>query len=76
MKIGNVHCVSFQILMRNKYAGPSVAESYCWPAVARGCDTVLISHSGDQPLTYIPPFLAHMQLSSVFSALSARTGVS
>uniref|UniRef100_A0A8C7VEY2 RNA helicase n=1 Tax=Oncorhynchus mykiss TaxID=8022 RepID=A0A8C7VEY2_ONCMY len=72
--IGNVHCVSFQILMRNKYAGPSVAESYCWPAVARGCDTVLISHSGDQPLTYIPPFLAHMQLSSVFSALSARTG--
>uniref|UniRef100_A0A8C8IWU4 RNA helicase n=1 Tax=Oncorhynchus tshawytscha TaxID=74940 RepID=A0A8C8IWU4_ONCTS len=74
MKIGNVHCVSFQILMRNKYAGPSVAESYCWPAVARGCDTVLISHSGDQPLTYIPPFLAHMQLSSVFSALSARTG--
>ncbi|CDQ65338.1 unnamed protein product [Oncorhynchus mykiss] len=63
-----------RILMRNKYAGPSVAESYCWPAVARGCDTVLISHSGDQPLTYIPPFLAHMQLSSVFSALSARTG--
>ncbi|CAB1322821.1 unnamed protein product [Coregonus sp. 'balchen'] len=62
------------ILMRKKYAGPSVAESYCWPAVARGCDTVLISHSGDQPLTYIPPFLAHMQLSSVFSALSSRTG--
>ncbi|XP_038872845.1 putative ATP-dependent RNA helicase TDRD12 [Salvelinus namaycush] len=63
-----------RILMRKKYAGPSVAESYCWPAVARGCDTVLISHSGDQPLTYIPPFLAHMQLSSVFSALSSRTG--
>ncbi|XP_013981048.2 putative ATP-dependent RNA helicase TDRD12 isoform X1 [Salmo salar] len=63
-----------RILMRKKYVGPSVAESYCWPAVARGCDTVLISHSGDQPLTYIPPFLAHMQLSSVFSALSSRTG--
>uniref|UniRef100_A0A4W5N9X7 RNA helicase n=1 Tax=Hucho hucho TaxID=62062 RepID=A0A4W5N9X7_9TELE len=63
-----------RILMRKKYAGPSLAESYCWPAVARGCDTVLISHSGDQPLTYIPPFLAHMQLSSVFSALSSRTG--
>uniref|UniRef100_A0A3P9A9P5 RNA helicase n=1 Tax=Esox lucius TaxID=8010 RepID=A0A3P9A9P5_ESOLU len=56
------------------YSDPSVAESYCWPAVARGCDTVVISHSGDRPLTYIPPFLAHMQLSSVFSAVSSRTG--
>ncbi|XP_034143978.1 putative ATP-dependent RNA helicase TDRD12 isoform X2 [Esox lucius] len=63
-----------RILMRKGYSDPSVAESYCWPAVARGCDTVVISHSGDRPLTYIPPFLAHMQLSSVFSAVSSRTG--
>ncbi|KAL0968592.1 hypothetical protein UPYG_G00268950 [Umbra pygmaea] len=63
-----------RVLMRKQYAGPSLAEKYCWPALARGCDTVLISHSGDTPLSYLPPMLAHMQLSSAFRALPSRTG--
>ncbi|KAJ8002842.1 hypothetical protein DPEC_G00163170 [Dallia pectoralis] len=63
-----------RILMRKRYSGPSLVESYCWPAVARGCDALIISHSGDKPLSYMPPFLAHMQLSSVFNAPSSHTG--
>ncbi|XP_047675813.1 putative ATP-dependent RNA helicase TDRD12 isoform X2 [Tachysurus fulvidraco] len=61
-------------LMRRKYTGPGLAESYCWPSVARGCDTVLICHCGDNPLSYIPPLLAQLQLASLFSALTAHTG--
>ncbi|XP_067091248.1 putative ATP-dependent RNA helicase TDRD12 [Osmerus mordax] len=63
-----------RILQRRKRSGLSLAEGYSWPAVARGCDTVLISHSGDDPLTYLPPLLTHMQLISVFSSPSSRSG--
>lgn len=65
----------FQFLLWRKYNGPNVAESYCWPAVARGFDTVLVSHSGDNPLSYIPPLLMLLQTVSVVSSLAARTGV-
>ncbi|KAK3526224.1 hypothetical protein QTP70_017778, partial [Hemibagrus guttatus] len=63
-----------KFLLRRKYTGPGPAESYCWPSVARGCDTVVICHSGDNPLSYIPPLLAQLQLSSLFSVLNAHTG--
>ncbi|XP_030648181.1 LOW QUALITY PROTEIN: putative ATP-dependent RNA helicase TDRD12 [Chanos chanos] len=63
-----------KFLLRRKYAGPGEAESYCWPSVARGCDTVLVSHSGEDPVSYLPPLLAHIQLSSVYSPLSAHSG--
>uniref|UniRef100_W5L317 RNA helicase n=1 Tax=Astyanax mexicanus TaxID=7994 RepID=W5L317_ASTMX len=57
-----------------KYNGPGLAESYAWPSVARGCDTVLVVHGGNDPLTYIPPLLAQLQMASVFSALNTRKG--
>ncbi|XP_051739490.1 putative ATP-dependent RNA helicase TDRD12 isoform X1 [Ctenopharyngodon idella] len=63
-----------KFLLWRKYNGPNVAESYCWPAVARGFDTVLVSHSGDNPLSYIPPLLMLLQMVSVTSSLAARTG--
>nr|AUD07760.1 tudor-containing protein 12 [Danio rerio] len=63
-----------KFLLWRKYSGPNVAESYCWPAVARGFDTVLVSHSGDNPLSYIPPLLMILQTVSVVSSLAARTG--
>uniref|UniRef100_A0A8C1HRV4 RNA helicase n=1 Tax=Cyprinus carpio carpio TaxID=630221 RepID=A0A8C1HRV4_CYPCA len=63
-----------KFLLWRKYNGPNVAESYCWPAVARGFDTVLVSHSGDNPLSYIPPLLMLLQTVSVVSSLAARTG--
>lgn len=43
--------------------------------MARGFDTVLVSHSGDNPLSYIPPLLMLLQMVSVTSSLAARTGV-
>ncbi|XP_051545297.1 putative ATP-dependent RNA helicase TDRD12 [Myxocyprinus asiaticus] len=63
-----------KFLMWKKYSGPNVAESYCWPAVARGCDTVLVSQSADNPLSYIPPLLMLLQMVSVSPSLAACTG--
>ncbi|XP_026095350.1 putative ATP-dependent RNA helicase TDRD12 [Carassius auratus] len=63
-----------KFLLWRKYNGPNVAESYCWPSVARGFDTVLVSHSGDNPLSYIPPLLMLLQTVSVVSSLAARNG--
>ncbi|TSK13375.1 AFG3-like protein 1 [Bagarius yarrelli] len=63
-----------KFLLARKYAGPGLGESYGWPVVARGCDMVLICRSGDDPLSYIPPLLAQLQLASLFSVLTAHTG--
>ncbi|KAL1247878.1 hypothetical protein QQF64_023254 [Cirrhinus molitorella] len=63
-----------KFLLSRKYNGPNIAESYCWPAVARGFDTVLVSNSDDNTLSYIPPLLMLLQTVSVASSLAARTG--
>ncbi|XP_056595160.1 putative ATP-dependent RNA helicase TDRD12 [Triplophysa dalaica] len=63
-----------KFLLWKKYSGPNVGESYCWPSVARGYDTVLVSQSGDSPLSYIPPLLMHLQTVSAVSNIAARTG--
>ncbi|KAJ8343367.1 hypothetical protein SKAU_G00306960, partial [Synaphobranchus kaupii] len=63
-----------QALLRKGYSGPRVAVRYCWPAVARGCDTLLISSCGTEPLTYIPPLLSHLHLASACNTLTSRTG--
>ncbi|KPP73036.1 tudor domain-containing protein 12-like, partial [Scleropages formosus] len=59
------------------YSRPGVTECYCWPMVARGCDTLIVSSNGDDPLSYLPPFLTHLthlMLSSVYSTLTSHTG--
>ncbi|XP_028813857.1 putative ATP-dependent RNA helicase TDRD12 [Denticeps clupeoides] len=61
-------------LLRKKYSGPGVAECYSWPAVARGCDVVLVSRSGDDPVSYLPPLISHLQLSTIFSAHMSHKG--
>ncbi|KAI5627099.1 putative ATP-dependent RNA helicase TDRD12 [Silurus asotus] len=63
-----------KFLFRRGYTGPGLAESFCWPSVARGCDTLLISHHGEDPLTYIPPLLTQLQLASLHRTLTAHTG--
>uniref|UniRef100_A0A4W4GT21 RNA helicase n=1 Tax=Electrophorus electricus TaxID=8005 RepID=A0A4W4GT21_ELEEL len=63
-----------KFLLRRKYSGPNLAESYFWPAVARGCDTLLVSSGGGDPLSYLPPLLAQLQLASVYSTFTAHTG--
>ncbi|NWV52858.1 DBP2 helicase, partial [Daphoenositta chrysoptera] len=60
----------------NKFSGPTFTESYCWPAVARGYDVVVISHQGNDPLLYIPPVLTLLQLESNYQALPNMSGVS
>nr|XP_055047822.1 putative ATP-dependent RNA helicase TDRD12 [Misgurnus anguillicaudatus] len=63
-----------KFLLWKKYTGPNLGERYCWPAVARGCDTLLVSHTGDNPLSYIPPLLMHLQVVSTVSNIAARIG--
>ncbi|KAJ8248978.1 hypothetical protein GJAV_G00229830 [Gymnothorax javanicus] len=61
-------------LLKRGFSKLRPAEWYCWPAVARGCDTLLISGCGTEPLTYIPPLLSHLRLVSACSTLTSRTG--
>uniref|UniRef100_A0A8C0H6W0 RNA helicase n=1 Tax=Chelonoidis abingdonii TaxID=106734 RepID=A0A8C0H6W0_CHEAB len=61
-------------LLRNKYLGPNLTESYCWPPIARGCDSVVISHHGNDPLLYIPPVLTFLQSGSCYKSLPTRNG--
>ncbi|XP_036391490.1 putative ATP-dependent RNA helicase TDRD12 [Megalops cyprinoides] len=61
-------------LIRKGYRGLDVAECYSWPAVAQGCDTVLISSSGADPMTYMPPFLSHLQLSNTHTVPNSHSG--
>uniref|UniRef100_A0A3B4E274 RNA helicase n=1 Tax=Pygocentrus nattereri TaxID=42514 RepID=A0A3B4E274_PYGNA len=63
-----------KFLLRRKYSGPGLAESFFWPPVARGCDTVMVCHNANDPLSYMPPLLAQLQLASVFNALTTYTG--
>uniref|UniRef100_A0A3Q1I994 RNA helicase n=1 Tax=Anabas testudineus TaxID=64144 RepID=A0A3Q1I994_ANATE len=62
------------VLRRKDYSSLSMADRYSWPSVARGCNTVIISHNADQPLSYLIPLLTHILLNSIFSSLTSSTG--
>ncbi|XP_072241434.1 putative ATP-dependent RNA helicase TDRD12 [Leuresthes tenuis] len=62
------------VLQRKQYCALSPADSYSWPAVARGCNTVIISHITDQPLSYLAPLLTHILLNSIFTSLTSSSG--
>ncbi|XP_061028786.1 putative ATP-dependent RNA helicase TDRD12 [Eubalaena glacialis] len=61
-------------LQRNKFPGPSHTESYSWPPIARGCDVVVISHCGNDPLLYLPPLLTILQTGGCYKSLPSRNG--
>ncbi|XP_029780118.1 putative ATP-dependent RNA helicase TDRD12 [Suricata suricatta] len=61
-------------LHRNKFPGPSHAESYSWPPIARGCDVVVVSHCGHNPLLYLPPLLTILQTGGCYKSLPSRKG--
>uniref|UniRef100_W5M0P2 RNA helicase n=1 Tax=Lepisosteus oculatus TaxID=7918 RepID=W5M0P2_LEPOC len=63
-----------EALARLKYPGPDVAAMYCWPAVAQGGDTLLVSRGWKDPLVYIPPLLTFMQLCTVHMAPTTSNG--
>ncbi|CAL8291911.1 unnamed protein product, partial [Boreogadus saida] len=52
-----------RVLVRLQHPGPAVCECYSWPAVARGCDALIISPRADHPLSYLPPLLTNLLLS-------------
>nr|XP_045010819.1 putative ATP-dependent RNA helicase TDRD12 isoform X2 [Jaculus jaculus] len=61
-------------LQRNKFPGPNHTESYSWPPIARGCDAVIISHCGNDPLLYLPPLLTVLQIRGCYESLPSRNG--
>ncbi|XP_031242062.1 putative ATP-dependent RNA helicase TDRD12 isoform X2 [Mastomys coucha] len=61
-------------LQRNKFPGPSHTASYSWPPIARGCDVVVISHCGNDPLLYLPPLLTILQMGGCYKSLPSRNG--
>uniref|UniRef100_A0A3P8T9Q8 RNA helicase n=1 Tax=Amphiprion percula TaxID=161767 RepID=A0A3P8T9Q8_AMPPE len=62
------------VLGRKQYSTLSTADRYSWPAVARGCNTVIVSHNADQPLSYLPPLLTHILLNSIFASVTSSSG--
>ncbi|XP_045892826.1 putative ATP-dependent RNA helicase TDRD12 isoform X2 [Micropterus dolomieu] len=54
------------VLRRKQYSALSPVDGYSWPAVARGCSTLIVSHDADQPRSYLPPLLTHILLNSIF----------
>ncbi|KAK2842825.1 hypothetical protein Q5P01_013025 [Channa striata] len=62
------------VLRGKRYNTLTPADRYSWTAVARGCNTVVVSHSSDQPLSYVAPLLTHILLNSIFSSLASTTG--
>ncbi|KAM3609762.1 uncharacterized protein V6R79_019935 [Siganus canaliculatus] len=63
-----------RVLCRTQLDSLSPVDRFSWPAVARGCNTIIISHGADQPLCYLPPLLTHIQLNSIYASLSCSTG--
>ncbi|XP_019360826.1 PREDICTED: putative ATP-dependent RNA helicase TDRD12 [Gavialis gangeticus] len=61
-------------LLWNKFQGPTFTQSYCWPPIARGCDVVVISHHGNDPLLYIPPILTFLQSRGCYKSLPSGNG--
>ncbi|KAK5866824.1 hypothetical protein PBY51_011368 [Eleginops maclovinus] len=62
------------VLKRKQSSSLTPAERYSWPAVARGCNTVIISPDAEQPLSYIAPLLTHILLNSIFARFTATAG--
>ncbi|XP_010739316.3 putative ATP-dependent RNA helicase TDRD12 isoform X2 [Larimichthys crocea] len=63
-----------RVLRRKQYKTLSPADSYSWPALARGCNTVIISQNADQPISYLPPILTHILLYSIFNSCTTNAG--
>uniref|UniRef100_A0A3B4WLS7 RNA helicase n=1 Tax=Seriola lalandi dorsalis TaxID=1841481 RepID=A0A3B4WLS7_SERLL len=62
------------MLRKKQYSALSPADCYSWPAVARGLNTIIVSHNADQPLSYLAPLLTHILLNSIFSSLTSSSG--
>ncbi|XP_016888248.1 putative ATP-dependent RNA helicase TDRD12 isoform X2 [Cynoglossus semilaevis] len=62
------------LLRRRQYCTLSLADRYGWPAVSRGRNTIIISHSATEPLSYLPPLLSHVLLNTIFCSFTSSAG--
>ncbi|XP_062817987.1 putative ATP-dependent RNA helicase TDRD12 isoform X2 [Anolis carolinensis] len=62
-----------QELLRKKFVGPNHVQSYSWPAIARGYDSVVICPEND-PLIYLLPIITFLQSRNCYLSLPARNG--
>uniref|UniRef100_A0A803T6J7 Putative ATP-dependent RNA helicase TDRD12 n=1 Tax=Anolis carolinensis TaxID=28377 RepID=A0A803T6J7_ANOCA len=56
-----------------KFVGPNHVQSYSWPAIARGYDSVVICPEND-PLIYLLPIITFLQSRNCYLSLPARNG--
>uniref|UniRef100_A0A670ZU42 Putative ATP-dependent RNA helicase TDRD12 n=1 Tax=Pseudonaja textilis TaxID=8673 RepID=A0A670ZU42_PSETE len=61
-------------LLRKQFQGPNHVQSYSWPAIARGYDSLIISSESD-PLSYLLPIITFLQSRNCYISLSPRQGV-
>uniref|UniRef100_H3BY61 RNA helicase n=1 Tax=Tetraodon nigroviridis TaxID=99883 RepID=H3BY61_TETNG len=59
---------------RTSYSALSPADCSSWPSVSRGVNTLVISQRAQQPLSYLPPLLTNILLSSDFSCQASSSG--
>ncbi|PWA19901.1 hypothetical protein CCH79_00016596, partial [Gambusia affinis] len=62
------------VLVQKNYRTLSPADCYSWPAIARGCNTFVISQNADQPLGYLIPLLTHIFLNSLLLSHLSSSG--
>ncbi|XP_070616404.1 putative ATP-dependent RNA helicase TDRD12 isoform X2 [Erythrolamprus reginae] len=60
-------------LLRKQFQGPNHVQSYSWPAIARGYDSLIIS-SETNPLSYLLPIITFLQSKNCYISLSAKQG--
>uniref|UniRef100_A0A670YIC1 RNA helicase n=1 Tax=Pseudonaja textilis TaxID=8673 RepID=A0A670YIC1_PSETE len=63
-----------KVLLRKQFQGPNHVQSYSWPAIARGYDSLIISSESD-PLSYLLPIITFLQSRNCYISLSPRQGV-
>ncbi|XP_077144788.1 putative ATP-dependent RNA helicase TDRD12 isoform X2 [Ranitomeya variabilis] len=57
------------------YDEPNLTESYCWPPIAEGFDTLVICPDGSNPIYYLPPLLTYLSCASMaYKLLPAKHG--
>uniref|UniRef100_A0A3B4BI68 RNA helicase n=1 Tax=Periophthalmus magnuspinnatus TaxID=409849 RepID=A0A3B4BI68_9GOBI len=62
-----------QLIQQKQLYSLCPADWYSWPAVAGGCNTLIVSTNADRPISYLPPLLTHVLLNSLFF-LTSSTG--
>ncbi|XP_069594530.1 putative ATP-dependent RNA helicase TDRD12 [Ranitomeya imitator] len=63
-----------RLIMRG-YDEPNLTESYCWPPIAEGFDTLVICPDGSNPIYYLPPLLTYLSCASMaYKLLPAKYG--